>query len=162
MDEAKEISFAEISESVLFYFSAPALAKASSGIFAKQAGITTGQLAEPMKNVNRISNSGLKKAIKLGKFGQLASTFSIILPFVFSIAPMRNLMTLAGTGKKEFTSVVGLKKQQKIKQKKEAERQAGKLLKVLGISALAGLGAAFGILAAAKNKNVYKKNRTCS
>ena len=39
MDEAKEISFAEISESLLFYFSAPALAKASSGIFAKQAGI---------------------------------------------------------------------------------------------------------------------------
>ena len=63
MDEAKEISFAEISESVLFYFSAPALAKASSGIFAKQAGITTGQLAEPMKNVNRISCSNKSQVI---------------------------------------------------------------------------------------------------
>ncbi len=156
-DEAKEISFAEVSESVLFYFSAPALAKAGSGFFAKQSGITREELSKPMKEVNKLTDRELQKSIKLGKFGQLASTFSIILPFVFSIAPMRNLMTLAGSGKKEFTSVVGLKKQQKIKQKKQAEHKAVKLLKTLGITALSGLAVTFGILTLAKNKKMYKK-----
>lgn len=155
-DESKEIGFAELSESAVFYFSAPAMAKMSSNLFAKQNGITKQQLATPFKELNKIQDTKTLKAIKLGKFGQIASTFSIILPLVFGIAPLRNLMTAARSGKKEFTAIVGLENKNHDKGKVEAKQKAVKLLKVLGSTAIAGIGATAGIIALAKNKNVYK------
>ncbi len=156
-DESKEISFVELSESALFYFSAPALARMSAGYFAKQKGISKEQLTTPFKDLARVTCNETRKNIKLAKFAQIASTFSIILPLVFGIAPLRNLMTLSSSGKKEFTSVVGLKINAEQKQIQDAKNKAGKLFKTLGLTVLAGLGASFGILALAKNKNVYKK-----
>lgn len=156
-DESKEIGFAELTESAIFYFSAPALAKASSYLFAKHNGITKQQLATPFKELKNIKDAKTLKAVKLGKFGQIASTFSIILPLVFGIAPLRNLMTLAGSGKKEFTAVVGLENKNHDKNKAEAKQKAVKLLKVLGSTAVGCLGVTAGIMALAKNKNVYKK-----
>lgn len=156
-DESKEIGFAELTESAIFYFSAPALAKASSDLFAKHNGITKLQLATPFKELKNIKDAKTLKAVKLGKFGQIASTFSIILPLVFGIAPLRNLMTAAGSGKKEFTAVVGLENKNHDKNKAEAKQKAVKLLKVLGSTAVGCLGVTAGIMTLAKNKNVYKK-----
>lgn len=156
-DESKEISFAEISESVIFYFSAPALAKMNANLFAKQQKITKEQISTPYKELSKNISKDILKSVKLGKFAQIASTFSIILPLVFSIAPIRNILTLANSGKKEFTTVVGLENKNEKQQKKEAKNKAIKLLKTLGIISISCLGATFGILTVSKNKNVYKK-----
>lgn len=156
-DESKEISFAEISESVVFYFSAPAAAKTASLAFTKINGLNKEQLSMPFNELKHLNDKKLAKSIKLGKFGQIASTFSLILPLVFGIAPLRNLMTLSNSGKKEFTSVVGLEQKKQQNEKEQAKQKAVKLLKTLGLTALAGLGATGGVLALSKNKNIYKK-----
>ena len=155
-DESKEISFAELSESAIFYFSAPMLAKMSAGGFAKANGITKEQLTTNFKDLSKLKDNKTIKAAKLGKFAQIGTTFSLILPMVFGIAPLRNIMTLAGSGKKEFTTVVGLENKNNIKQKQEAKNKASKLIKNLGVAALTGIGATLGLAAAAKNKNIYK------
>lgn len=156
-DESKEISFAELSESAIFYFSAPALAKASSGLFARKKNITRKQLTTPFSELKNIKDINILKSIKLGKFAQIASTFSVILPLVFGIAPLRNLMTLAGSGKNEFLSVVGLVNKNQREQKSEAKHKAAGLLTTLGLLTAGGLGLTAGVLAIAKNKNAYKK-----
>ena len=156
-DESREISFAELSESAIFYFSAPAAAKLSSAAFAAQNKITKSQLSTPFSELKNIKSPNTLKSIKLGKFGQIASTFSLILPLVFGIAPLRNAMTLSESGKQEFTTVVGLENKNEQKQRQQARKKALKLLKTLGFSAIAGLGATAAILGAAKNKNLYKK-----
>ena len=156
-DESKEISFAELSESVLFYFSAPALAHGSTKFFAKQKNITKDRLLAPMSELCKISDKTTLKNIKLAKFARTGTVFSVILPAVFGIAPLRNLMSLASSGKKDFTSLIGLENKNEQKEKKQAQNKAAKLLKSLGISTIAGLGATFGLLFAAKNKNFYKK-----
>lgn len=123
-DESKEISFAEISESVVFYFSAPAAAKTASLAFTKVNGLNKEQLSMPFNELKHLNDKKLAKSIKLAKFGQIASTFSLILPLVFGIAPLRNLMTLSNSGKKEFTSVVGLEqKNNKTKKNKRNKKQ---------------------------------------
>lgn len=94
------------------------MAKMSAGYFAKQKGITKEQFATPFKQLANITNLETLKSIKLGKFAQIASTFSIILPLVFGIAPMRNFMTLSSSGTKDFTTVIGLKAENEQKQKK--------------------------------------------
>ena len=132
-DEAKEVSFAEISESILFYLCTPILTKSTSKIFSKY----------PNK--------------QLGKFGQIISTFGIILPAVFAIAPLRNLMTYSKSGKKKFTRVIGLESQEKQTKEKETKEKILKLTKTLtGISAsIIGTGIATMVLG--KNPNIYKK-----
>lgn len=65
-------------------------------------------------------------------------------------------MTLSNSGKKSLhPSLVWNKKQQN--EKEQAKQKAVKLLKTLGLTALAGLGATGGVLALSKNKNIYKK-----
>ena len=155
-EESIEIGFAELSESALFYFSAPAAAKATSKVFSKIYDIPKQQLSSPVTEINR-NDKNLLKRVKLGKFGQIAATFSLILPLVFAIAPMRNLMTLSNSGKEKFTSVVGLQKDKSEQQKKEAKEKAVDLTKKLVLAGTAGLSATAVILASAKNKNSYRK-----
>lgn len=155
-DEAKEISFAELAESVLFYFSAPALAKTTSGMFSKLYNLDKDVISTPMDEIKNIGAEKLKD-IKLAKFGQIAATFGIILPLVYGIAPLRNLMTYGSKGKDEFVSVVGLKKDETQAQKEEAQKKASGLIKALLSISAVSLGAIGAILAAAKNQKVYDK-----
>ena len=157
-DESKEISFAELSESAVFYFSAPAAAKGSASMFAKHNGITKEQITTPFKDLkNTIKDEKLLKSIKLGKFAQIASTFSLVLPLVFAIAPMRNLMTLYNNGKNKFTSVVGLENSNNNPAKHDAKMKSKKLLTLLAGAAAGGLILGGTVLAGARNKNIYKK-----
>ena len=156
-DESKEISFAEISESILFYFSAPAIAKALSSIFAKAYNIKKEKLLMPFSEIKNLKDEKLAKSIKLGKFGQIASTFSLILPLVFGIAPLRNILTLSNSGKKEFTTVVGLEDKKQQKEKEKAKQKTIKLLKTLFAASSLGVVATMGVLGVLKNKNIYKK-----
>lgn len=156
-DESKEISFAELSESAVFYFSAPAIAKLSADVFSKANGISKEKLTTPFKELKNIQNPEILKSIKLGKFAQIASTFSFILPLVFAIAPLRNFMTLSKSGKRDFTSVVGLKNKKEESKKQEAKTKTEDLIKKLGLVSLGALaltGAALGLM---KNDKIYKK-----
>lgn len=157
-DEASEVGFSELSESAIFYFSAPVAAKAASSVFSKANNITKEQLSTPFSELKNIQDKNVLKSIKIGKFSQLASTFSLILPLVFSIAPLRNLMTLSKSGKKDFVSVVGLENKNEDKNAIEAKTKAKKLAKTLGLTALAGFTAAGAAGAVLKNSNkIYKK-----
>ena len=132
-DESKEISFAELSESAIFYFGAPLIAKATSDIF--------------MKHPNK----------QLGKFGQIVTTFGVILPAVFAIAPLRNLMTYSKTGKEKFTGVICLEKQKQEQHSEEAEKRAKKLIKILSGITMGTVGLALAVMELGKNPNIYKK-----
>ncbi|MBR2068599.1 MAG: hypothetical protein IJ877_02435 [Candidatus Gastranaerophilales bacterium] len=133
-NERKEVSMSEISESLIFYFSAPLLAKLTGKLF------------------NNLTNDK-----NLAKTGQILSTFSVILPLVYAIAPFRNLMTLSKTGQDEFVSVVGLKKEDNKKDKKEQAKEKGldllKKISLVSLSSLAMTGALFG---ACKNDKIHK------
>ncbi len=156
-DESKEIGFAELSESAVFYFSAPAAARLGADIFSKTNNITKEELTTPFKDLKNITNPKKLKSVKLGKFAQIASTFSLILPLVFAIAPLRNLMTLSKSGKNDFVSVVGLENKEEENKKQEAKAKTKKLAKTLGLTALGALaatGIASGLL---KNDKIYKK-----
>ena len=175
-DEAKEIGFAELSESALFYFSAPFVAKATSGIFSKQYKLQKDIITTPINEIKDVGANKLKD-IKLAKFGQIMTTFALILPFVFAIAPVRNILTYANSGKEKFTNVVGLKKEnKKVNQipeifkdfyaldqkqedknlkKQEAEQKVKKLIAKLATISIVSLGAITSILTAAKNDKIY-------
>ena len=159
-DEAKEITFAELSESALFYFSAPLVAKYTSDKFAKAYGISKNDIKEPLNKIKGLSNEKLKN-IKSAKFGKIVSTFGIILPLIYMIAPMRNILTYNNSGKDEFVSVVGLKKENVNKEKDETKNQKKKEIKSLLLkSAAAAIIAqvlALSIIKASKNDNIYKK-----
>lgn len=155
-DESREISIAELTESALFYFSAPALAKGTASLFSKSFKVEKDLMTKPIKDITNVDNS-IKKKIKLGKFAQIASVFGIILPGVFAIAPIRNMVTLGKTGKENFTNVVELEKTQHEEKKEEAKKKTKNLCKNLGLASLSIIGGAAGILAASKNKNFYKK-----
>ncbi len=155
-DESREISFAEISESAVFYFSAPAAAKTAAKIFAKHNNITKEQLSTPFKELKNIQNPELLKAVKIGKFGQIASTFSLILPIVFGIAPIRNLLTYSETGKEKFVSVVNLEKKQNTKHRNEAKEKVLKMVKALSLTAIAGLASVLTVTKLLKNGKIYK------
>lgn len=154
-DESKEISFAELSESAIFYFSAPAMAKGTSKIFASVYGINKDKFTSRMKDLKNIDAETLKR-IKLGKFGQIVTTFGTILPIVFAIAPIRNLLTYSETGKGKFVSVVGLENTDKAKHRKEAKEKAADLIKKLALISAVTVGTGLGIISLAKNKKVYK------
>lgn len=155
-DEAKEIGFAELSESALFYFSAPAVAKATSKVFSKKYNIEKELIS---KHIDEIKNVGLDKLknIKLAKFAQIASTFGVILPLVFAIAPVRNILTYANKGKDEFVSVVGLKKEDEQAKQEEAKQKAFGLIKSLLAVSAVSLAALSVVLTLAKNNKIYEK-----
>ncbi len=156
-DEAREISIAEISESALFYFSAPALARCFANIFSKKYGINKDQLTSNIKDLKDIPKDSLKN-IKLGKFAQIMTTFSLVLPMVFAIAPVRNNITLSKTGKDEFTSVVGLDNKKKLENNSEKSKNKNlNLLKKLGIASLSAIGLTAGVLGLSKKPDIYKK-----
>ncbi len=153
-EEAKEITFAETAESALFYFSAPAAAKLTNEFFKNKYKTSSRLMSMPIKEIPSVSKEQLKN-IKLAKFGKIASVFSVILPLVFAIAPVRNFMTSSQSGKEEFTEVVGLK--DKKEQEKDGKNKAKSLIKKLMLTAMGGLALTAGILTAAKNDNIYKK-----
>ena len=163
-EEAKEITFAETTESAIFYFSAPALAKGSAKIISKALKLNKDEFSKPLnelENLKSITSDNLKN-IKLGKFAQIASTFSIILPFVFGIAPVRNLLTLADSGKNKFTNLIWLDKQTKSKNKNnenknEALIKAKKLTKKLITAGGICLGLTGAVLGVSKNDKIYQK-----
>ena len=72
--EAREIAFAEISESAIFYFSAPALVKLSSNIFQKKFNLTKEQFQTPYNDLKNF-NPEVIKNIKLAKFSQILGVF---------------------------------------------------------------------------------------
>lgn len=156
-DESREISIAEITESSLFYFSAPLLAKSNAMRYSKQLKIPDGLISKPINDLKKTDADTLKK-IKIGKFGQILSTFGLILPFVFLIAPVRNFVTLAKTGKEKFTNVVELDKTKHEQKKEEAKEKTVNLVKTTGAVSLGVLLANRGIMSSAlKNKEFYKK-----
>lgn len=155
-EEAKEITFAETTESAIFYFSAPALAKTTSKLFSKIYGLKKDEFTTPLKNLKNIDSNTLKK-IKLAKFNQIAATFGIVLPFVYGIAPTRNLLTLADSGKNKFTTLVGLENKKDEKQKNKAKNKAKNLIKKLSLISISTLALAGIISLGAKNKKIYDK-----
>lgn len=155
-EEAKEITFAEVSESAVFYFSAPALAKGTSKLFSNFYKLNKDEFNSSLKDLKNVAPETLKK-IKLGKFAQIASTFSIILPFVFGIAPIRNLLTLANSGKNKFSTLVGLEEKKDSKKKDEAKDKAKGLIKKLASISTASVLVVAGILGLSKNDKFYKK-----
>ena len=157
-EEAKEIAFAEISESALFYFSAPAAAKAASKVFSKIYNVDKNIINEPVENIKNIGREKLKD-VKLAKFGKIASTFSVILPLVYAIAPVRNLLTYAKDGKDEFSQVVGLKKNDDKEQKQAAKDKAKSLIQTLSKISAVSLAATAGFLALSKSNTVYEKTK---
>ncbi len=130
--ERKEISLSEISESLIFYFSAPLLAKLSGKIMPY-----------------------LTKNPELIKTGQILSTFGIILPLVYAIAPLRNLMTLSQTGQDEFVSVIGLKEDKKEAKSQDAKAKAKDLIKNMGLISLAALLSVPALISVCKNEKIY-------
>ncbi|MGD9581235.1 MAG: hypothetical protein AB7V50_07670 [Vampirovibrionia bacterium] len=161
IDEARELTFVEASESAIFYFSITPIAMMFSALASKLLDVKPEQLAKTIENINQTP-----KNLKLAKFGKIAATFSILLPLIYGIAPARNLITLSKTAKEDFVSVINLKnesngKQNKLKIKKEADLKAKKeaknlLTKLAGI-ATGGLALTFGIIKAAKNPAIFKK-----
>lgn len=155
-DESKEISFAELSESAVFYFGAPLLAKGSSKLYSKFLNVDNDKFTSSLSDLKNLDTDTLRK-IKLGKFGRILTTFGLILPPIFAIAPMRNLMTYSETGKEQFTKVVGLEKYNKSKHRHEAKEKALSLMKKMALAGSAVIGAGLGVMALGKNPKIYKK-----
>jgi|GEM_PF-3544812 len=155
-DETREISIAELSESAVFYFSAPMLAKGAANVFSKAAGSDKNLINTPLKELKGIDEGILKKT-KLSKFGRIASVFALILPAVFAIAPVRNYITLGKTGKETFVNTIELDKTKHKAETKGAKEKAKKLFKVLGAAAAGTLALTAGITAFSKNNIFYKK-----
>lgn len=155
-DEKKEVTLAEVSESAIFYFSTPLLAKTSADIFSKANKIDKNTMTTPINELKNLSADQLKK-VKLSKFGQIASTFALVLPLVYAIAPVRNLFTEQNTGKESFVSVIELEKQKENKSTKTPKDKAIELIKKLSAITLASFGAIAGIMTLAKNEGIYKK-----
>ncbi len=156
-EEAREIAFAETTESAVFYFSAPALSKLASNIFQKKFNLTKEQFQTPYNNLKNL-NPETAKNIKLAKFSQIAGVFGLILPFIYAIAPIRNLISKSGSGINKFTSLAGLEKNKTDidKERKDAKEKAKTLIKKLSLISLLSLSGAFGAVGLSKNKNFYK------
>ncbi len=139
-DETREIIFQETSESAIFYFSAPILAKTMSKFFSNAKGI---------------------KAQKLAKFSKIASVFGIILPMIYSIAPIRNYLTYKKTNKDKFSSVIALNNYKHSENpneenKENKENKIKNLIKKLGLISLTTLSSTFLLNLLSKNKTFYK------
>lgn len=84
-NESREISFAELTESAIFYFSAPAAAKGFADVYSKAFNVNKDTMTTPVKSLQNIDGNMLKR-VKLGKFSQIVTTFGLILPLVYGIA----------------------------------------------------------------------------
>lgn len=153
-DEAREVSVAELSESLIFYFSAPFLAKLFSNFFSNKFNLTKEQFNTPLKEAKNVPSDILKN-IKLAKFSQITSVFSLVLPAVFAIAPIRNFVTLSKTGKDKFASVIDLDKE---KSNKKPEKSKSSFIKKILLASSAMLIAGAGAVGMAKKSdNFYNK-----
>jgi hypothetical protein len=150
-DETREISFAELSESAIFYFSVPLLA----GVLSKQMGAflkqSPGLIGKNIKELSHLDQSTLE-SIKSAKLAKIGIAFSLLLPAIYAIAPLRNILTLSVTGKEEFLNVIGLKNKHKARRKEHAKEKAISFIKLMGLYALGGLGLTFSLIAAQKIK----------
>ncbi len=155
-DEAREITFAEVSESAAFYFAAPLLAKGTAGAFSKAFGVNKDTFSKSLEELKNTDIKTLQK-IKRGKFAQIFAVFGLMLPAVFGIAPLRNLLTYSETGKEKFTNVVELEKTEKKKHRKEAGKKASALMKTLSAISVLSVASGIGLAAAGKNAGIYKK-----
>ena len=131
--ERKEVGIAEVSESAIFYFLAPALVKLFSKIYPK---ITKPEVA---------------------KTSQLLSAFGLILPAVYAIAPLKNIATLASSGHDEFTSVVGLKNTDNKPKTEEAKEKTKNIIINSAKIALFSLLASLSLILSCKNETIYNK-----
>ena len=169
IDEAREISFAELAESVIFYFSIKPIARITSKIFSKVLNTPAKDIMLGLKAIDKPTEQAIKN-VKLAKLGRIGVSFSILLPLIYAIAPVRNLITLSKTGKEEFVSVVNLKRKHKNQGKgkglHKAEKQLSQdkakeksinLLKKLGAIALTGIATTVGFMSLAKNPAIFKK-----
>lgn len=138
-DETREISFAELAESAIFYFSIPPVAYLASKGMGALFNVSKTDLT---KNLETLTNKAEKNldAVKMAKLGKIGLTFSLLLPAIYAIAPLRNIMTYAVTGKEKFTNVVNLKKEKTCCQKEQTQKKAKKLLTRVGLAGIAGIG----------------------
>jgi hypothetical protein len=168
VDEAREITFAELAESAIFYFSIAPIAILNSKIFSKVFKNSSKEIAQNIKTLDKQAIDKVRN-IKLAKVGRIGASFSILLPLIYAIAPIRNLITLKKTGKEEFIKVVNLKKSnnkpkskglnrsEKIKAEEKARQNSIKLLKKLGAITITGLTVTAGFISLAKNPTIFKK-----
>lgn len=154
-DESREISFAELAESAIFYFSTAALLKPSSKILEKIFKLEKGEIFKPLSDFVSDNKDKIKN-VKLAKIAQIGTVFSAILPAVFAIAPLRNILTKAETGKEKFVSVINLKKENKHKQRDEAKKKAVDFAAKMATISIAGIAATAGVVSSLKNKKIYK------
>lgn len=156
-DESKEISFVELSESAVFYFGAPLISKASSKVYSRLLNVDNNKFVLPFKDLKNLDNKTIQK-IKLGKFSRIFTTFGLILPFIFAIGPLRNILTYSQTGKEKFTKVVGLEKNEKDeKHKQESKQKVTNLLKKMSLISLAAVSFGLAIMSSYNNPKIYKK-----
>ncbi|MEW5821775.1 MAG: hypothetical protein AB1782_16395 [Cyanobacteriota bacterium] len=160
-DEAREIAFAEVAESAVFYFSITPIAKFFSKVFSSLFNLTSDKFITPIDTIK--NNGNLIKNLKLAKFGKIAATFSVLLPLIYAIAPIRNLITLGKTGKKDFVSLINLEKTRNLNNNddkttpaEKARQKAISLLKKLALFASIGLTFTAGTVALARNNTIYK------
>lgn len=156
LDEVREVSFAEIAESFIFYFSITPIAYFFSKLFAKMQNIDLKNLSKPLSAL-KDQNSQPLKSYKLAKLGKIAATFSILLPLIYAIAPLRNLITLANSGKEQFTAVVNLNNDYKPRNRHKAKQKLKKFLSNIITVAGLGLTATAGLFLLAKNPNIFEK-----
>ena len=129
-DEKKEIILSETSESATFYFAAPLLSKVFKEGFSK-----------------------IEKNPELIKSAQILSTFSFVLPLIYSIPKIRNYITEKSTGKKDFIAVIGLKNENKHQENKNDDNIFKKTIKtMLSLFSMSSL-----LLLSCKNKKIYNK-----
>ena len=132
-EERKEVSFSEISESLIFYFLAPFLNKTFSKLFSK------------LKNP------------EIAKTAQIISIFGIVLPIIYLIPFVRNNITKSDSGKDEFISVIGLKNEQNDKKEENTKKNKDDLFKKASVVSISSLLASLSLILFSKNKDNYKK-----
>lgn len=152
-DETREISFVELAESGVFYFSITPIAALLSKIVGKGLKENKELLGKSLSEIPKIDKNLLDK-VKIAKLGKIGLAFSILLPAIYAIVPLRNVLTESVTGKNEFTSVVGLNKKHRKgkaqKQKDQAKEKAIALIKRMAGYAALGATATLGFMAALK------------
>lgn len=138
-DETREISFAELAESLIFYFSITPVAALASKLIGKTLKADKKYLARNIHELSKLNKNILDK-VKLAKIGKIGLTFSLLLPAIYAIAPLRNILTESINGKNKFTSVVGLDQhhqhRRSLENKEQAHQKARQFIKkMLGYAA---------------------------
>jgi len=155
-DESREVFFVESSESAVFYFAVTPLTKLCSKISSKALNVNPHKLSKPLVNTGKAMNKAAIN-LKLAKTFKIGATFSILLPLIYGIVPMRNLITLSKSGKDEFITVIELKQKQKSIRKAEARKKEKNLISTLAKISLAGLALTTGAVTLAKRPAIFNK-----